>query len=192
MLAAGTSSRLGRPKQLLELGGKSVLQHVLDAAAASQLDEIVVVLGHAAQDIGARIRLPARTEIVLNHEYAQGQSASLRAGLRSAGLEAAAAVILLGDQPGVRPEAIEAVVQAWRAGNGPVVQACYQGRSGHPTLFARSVWAELAHIEGDEGARSVLTAHPEWRSTAEVGGPAPEDIDTEEDYARAKAAVRAR
>jgi molybdenum cofactor cytidylyltransferase len=188
VLAAGTSSRLGRPKQLLELGEKTVLQHVLDAAAASHLDQIVVVLGHAARDIAARIRLPGRTEIVLNHEYAQGQSASLRAGLRSAGREAAAAVILLGDQPGVRPEAIEVVVRTWRSGQGPVVQASYQGRPGHPTLFARSVWPELTHIQGDEGARSVLMAHSEWRSTAEVGGPAPEDIDTEEDYARAKAA----
>ena len=148
----------------------------------------MVVLGHAGGDIAARIRLPARTGIVLNYEYAQGQSASLRAGLRSAGPEVAAVVILLGDQPGVRPEAIDAVVQAWRAGNGPVVQASYGGRPGHPTLFARSVWAELAQVQGDEGARSILTAHPEWRSTAEVAGPAPEDIDTEEDYARAKAA----
>jgi molybdenum cofactor cytidylyltransferase len=165
-----------------------VLQHVLDTAAASYLDEIVVVLGHAGRDIAARIRLPARTAIVLNQGYAQGQSASLRAGLQAARLEAAAAVILLGDQPGIRPEAIDAVVQAWRAGNGPVVRASYEGRPDHPTLFDRSVWAELVQIQGDEGARGLLEAHQEWRTTAEVGGPAPQDIDTEEDYARAKAA----
>jgi molybdenum cofactor cytidylyltransferase len=188
VLAAGTSSRLGRPKQLLELDGRPVLQHVLDAAAASHLDQIVVVLGHGGRDVAARIRLPARTGIVLNRDYALGQSTSLRAGLQAAGLEATAAVILLGDQPGVRPEAIDAVVQAWRAGNGPVVRASYEGRPDHPTLFDRSVWTELIQIQGDEGARGVLEAHPEWRSTAEVGGRAPEDIDTEDDYARAKAA----
>jgi molybdenum cofactor cytidylyltransferase len=164
-----------------------VLPHVLDAAAASHLDQIVVVLGHGGRDISGRIRLPARTGIVLNRDYAQGQSTSLRTGLQAAGLEAAAAVILLGDQPGVRPEAIDAVVQAWRAGNGPVVRASYEGRPGHPMLFDRSIWTELVQIQGDEGARGVLEAHPEWRSTAEVGGPEPEDIDTEEDYARAKA-----
>jgi molybdenum cofactor cytidylyltransferase len=188
VLAAGTSSRLGRPKQLLELGGKAVLQHVLDAAAASRLDEILLVLGHAGRDIAARISLPARTGIVLNPEYAQGQSASLRAGLRALGPEAEATVVLLGDQPGVRAEAIDAVLWAWRAGEGPVVRASYEGRPGHPTLFDRSVWAELVQIRGDEGARGLLEAHPEWRSVAEAGGPAPEDIDTEEDYARAKAA----
>jgi molybdenum cofactor cytidylyltransferase len=188
VLAAGTSSRLGRPKQLLELGGRPALQYVLDAAADSSLDQIVVVLGHAAQDVSARIRLPARTRIVLNDEYAKGQSASLRAGLQSAGPEAEAAVILLGDQPGVRAAAIEAVVQSWRAGHGPVVQASYGGRAAHPTLFDRSVWPELARVRGDEGARSILAAHPEWHSTVEVGGQLPEDIDTEADYARVKAA----
>jgi molybdenum cofactor cytidylyltransferase len=165
-----------------------VLQHVLDAAAASRLDRIVVVLGHAAQDVAARLRLPPRSGILLNQEYAEGQSTSLRAGLQSAGPEAVAAVVLLGDQPGVRAEAIEAVVQAWRAGKGPVVQASYEGRPAHPTLFDRSVWSELGQVQGDEGARSILIAHPEWHSTVEVGGRPPEDIDTEEDYARVKAA----
>jgi molybdenum cofactor cytidylyltransferase len=172
----------------LDLGGRPVLQHVLDAAAGSGLDQIVVVLGHAAQDVAARLRLPARTRIVLNHEYAEGQSASLRAGLQSAGPEVMAAVILLGDQPGVRAEAIEGVVRTWRAGKGPVVQASYEGGPAHPTLFDRSVWPELAQAEGDEGARRILSVHPEWRSTVEVGGRPPEDIDTEEDYARVKAA----
>jgi molybdenum cofactor cytidylyltransferase len=188
VLAAGISSLLGRPKQLLELAGKPVLQHVLDAAAASGLGQIVVVLGHAGRDIASRISLPARTGIVLNPEYAQGQSASLRSGLRALGPEVAAAVVLLGDQPGIRPEAIQAVVQAWRAGSEPVVRASYEGRPSHPMLFDRSAWVELVQIQGDEGARGLLEAHPEWRSTAEVGGSAPEDIDTEEDYARAKAA----
>jgi molybdenum cofactor cytidylyltransferase len=172
----------------LELGGKPVLQHVVDAAAASTLDQVVVILGHAAQDVAAGIHLPAGAGVVLNPEFAEGQSSSLRAGLRAGGHEAAAAVILLGDQPGVRASAIEAVVQTWRAGAGPVVQASYGGRQGHPTLIDRSIWSELALARGDEGARGLLSAHPEWRSAAEVGGLPPEDIDTEEDYARVKAA----
>jgi molybdenum cofactor cytidylyltransferase len=188
VLAAGTSSRLGRPKQLLELGGKPVLQHVLDAADASPLDQIVVVLGHAAEEVAARIELPARTVVTLNPDYGEGQSTSLIAGLLAASAEAGAAVILLGDQPGIRPAAVAAVVKAWWAGAGPTVQASYQGRAAHPTLFDRSIWPELGRARGDEGARGLLAAHPGWRSVVAVNGPAPDDIDTEEDYARAKAA----
>lgn len=187
VLAAGSSSRLGRPKQLLDLGGSPVLQHVLDAAVAAGLDQIVVVLGHAAGDVAAGIRIPARAAIVLNPEFAQGQSTSLRAGLLAASPDAGAAVFLLGDQPGIRPEVIAEVVAAWRAGDGPVVQASYGGRGAHPTLFDRSVWEEVEKATGDEGARTVLAAHPEWRSSVEVGGPMPEDIDTEADYLRVKA-----
>jgi molybdenum cofactor cytidylyltransferase len=188
VLAAGTSSRLGRPKQLLDLGGKPVLQHVLDAAAASTLDQIVLVLGHGAEEVAAKVRMPARGATVVNLEFAEGQATSLRAGLRAANPDAAAAVFLLGDQPGIRPRAIGAVVAAWRAGSGPAVQAAYEGRPAHPTLFDRSVWPELEGAVGDEGARGVLAAHPEWRSAVEVGGSPPEDIDTEEDYARVKVA----
>lgn len=188
VLAAGASSRLGRPKQLLDLGGRPVLQHVLDAAAAAGLDQIVVVLGHAAGLVSAGIQLPDGAAIVLNPAFAEGQSTSLRAGLRAARPDAKAAVFLLGDQPGIRPEAIADVVAAWRAGAGPVVQASYGGRRAHPTLFDRSVWNEAEGATGDEGARTVLAAHPEWRAAVEVSGSVPDDIDTEADYVRVKEA----
>lgn len=185
VLAAGTSSRLGRPKQLLDLSGKPMLRHVVDAALASPLDEVLVVLGHAAPQVAAVLPASPRVRTVHNPRFARGQSTSVRAGLDAAG-SAQAAVFLLGDQPGVRPEAIEAVVQAWRGGAGPVVQASYGGRPAHPTLLDRSVWAEVASVVGDEGARTVLSRHPEWRTLVEVGGEPPEDVDTEEDYQRVR------
>jgi molybdenum cofactor cytidylyltransferase len=187
VLAAGTSSRLGRPKQLLEIEGKPLLQHILDAVATGPFDQVVVVLGHASEEIAARIHLPVGARIVVNPDFALGQSSSLRAGLRAASGETSAAVILLGDQPGVSPEAMRMVVEAWRAGDGPVVQAAYQGRNGHPTLLDRSVWPAAESAEGDEGARSILNRHREWRTTVEIGVPPPEDIDTEADYVRVKA-----
>ena len=96
-------------------------------------------------------------------------------------------MVLLGDQPGVEPGAIDAVIAAFRSGAGPVIQAAYSGRPAHPTLMARTVWAPLlAEIGGDEGARSALTRHPEWRSTVELGGEPPDDVDTEMDYERAR------
>jgi CTP:molybdopterin cytidylyltransferase MocA len=133
------------------------------------------------------VQAPARSRYVLNEDYAAGQATSLRAGLRSAHPESAAAVILLGDQPGVREGAVRAVVQAWLEGVGPVVQASYGGRGGHPTLVGRSIWPALASATGDEGARGLLGEHPEWRRLVEVGGDPPEDIDTQEDYERLRA-----
>jgi molybdenum cofactor cytidylyltransferase len=186
VLAAGTSSRLGRPKQLLDLGGRLVLQRVLDAALASSLDEVVVVLGHAAEEVRAALSIAERVRIAMNPDYREGQATSLRAGLRALNHDSEAAVILLGDQPGIRPDAIDAVIDTWRSGAGPIVQASYLGRPAHPTLLAREVWTELEGLTGDEGARTFITAHRGQRTLTEVGHAPPEDIDTEEDYRRAQ------
>jgi molybdenum cofactor cytidylyltransferase len=192
VLAAGISSRLGRSKQLEPVGGVPLLQHAVDAAATSRLDEMVVVLGARAAEIEAAVRWPPHSRRVLNERFAIGQSTSLLVGLDALGPEVEAAVVLLGDQPGIRPEAIDAVLAAHAEGKGPVVQATYAGRPAHPTLLARSVWPELASLAGDQGARSAIAAHPGWRTTVEVGGEPPPDVDTEEDLARLRAAFERR
>lgn len=184
ILAAGTSSRLGRPKQLLPLGDRVVLQHVLDAAAAAGLDETVVVLGHRADEVGAAIRLPERTRVTVNPEFQSGQASSLRAGLAALGPDVRAAVILLGDQPGLRAEVIRAVVGTYAGSGGAVVQASYGGRPGHPVLLDRRVWSEVSGVRGDIGARDLLGAHPDWIVLAEVPGDPPPDLDTWDDYRR--------
>ncbi len=89
--------------------------------------------------------------------------------------------MLLGDQPEVRPEAIRAVIAA--AADAPVVRASYGGVPGHPVLLARSLWPELARGRGDAGARGLIAARGERPALVEVGGAAPADIDTPEDYA---------
>jgi molybdenum cofactor cytidylyltransferase len=192
ILAAGSSQRLGRPKQLLELAGKPVLQHVVDAAVAARLDEVLVVLGHMATDIAGAVPPRDSVRIAVNPRHAEGQSTSLRTGLRAANVDSDAAVVLLGDQPGIRADAIEAVVRAWLDEGGPVVQASYGGHPAHPTLFERSIWQEIEGAIGDEGARGILGSHPEWRRLVEVGGVVPDDIDTEDDYARVRASFEGR
>lgn len=184
VLAGGTSSRLGQPKQLLELSGRPVLQHVLEAAGAAGLDEIVVVLGHVAEEVAAALTLPPGARTVVNPDYATGQASSLRAGLSALDTRSGAALILLGDQPGMRPADIRAVAAAYLAGAGPVVQGRYQGRPGHPVLFDRQVWPELAAVDGDKGARDVIKAHPDWVVRVDLDGEAPPDLDTLEDYDR--------
>jgi molybdenum cofactor cytidylyltransferase len=183
VLAAGTSSRMGRPKQLLPIGNEPILRTVVDRALASPLDEVVVVLGHRAEEIRSVLPADQRVRIVTNPRFAEGLSTSLAAGLNAAGPDVRAAVIMLGDQPGVRPDAVASVIEAFGRTKAPTVQATYEGRPGHPTLLSRSVWPEvLAEVTGDAGAAEVLRRHPEWRSVAEVGGPALQDVDTEEDY----------
>jgi molybdenum cofactor cytidylyltransferase len=180
ILAAGTSSRLGRPKQLLELGGKPALQHAIDLAASAGLDEVVVVLGHEAPRIRAAVRLPPFGRAVINPNYASGQASSLRTGLEAVDAGAEAAVILLGDQPGVDPRTIGEVLDAWRARGGGVARAVYGGTPGHPVIIGRDVFEAFASASGDDGGRAVLAGQE--IAVVEVDAPAPLDIDTWEQY----------
>jgi molybdenum cofactor cytidylyltransferase len=183
VLAAGRSSRMGRPKQLLELDGVTVLQHVLDTAAP-EVDEIIVVLGHEADAIGSSLLLPGGARVVVNPYYRSGQASSLQAGLRALGPETQAAVILLGDQPGVATDAVRAVIDAYDRTGGPMVQVWYRGRPGHPVLLDRGVWPEVEAIQGDLGARNLLADRPDRVVAVEMPGDPPPDLDTWEDYRR--------
>jgi molybdenum cofactor cytidylyltransferase len=192
VLAAGSSTRMGCPKQLLPLGDRPLLRHVVDAALASCLDEVVLVLGHRAREIERGLALPAggRVRVAVNSDYARGQSGSLRLGLRSTSRRAAAAAILLGDQPGVSARVIDRVVGAFRAAGGLAARPEYatvgkRRLPGHPVLLARRIWPELDELRGDEGARALLAARPEWLLAVEMEGEPPGDIDTPADYRRA-------
>jgi molybdenum cofactor cytidylyltransferase len=192
ILAAGASTRMGRPKQLLPLGDRCLLQHVIDAAAASCLDEIIVVLGHCAEEIRETLQLPARraVRIVVAVDYTQGQSASLRAGLRAVSPEARGAAILLGDQPQVTSQLINRVAQEYLRSESAIARPVYSdadgGRApGHPVVLARRIWPEVEKLEGDQGARALISTHPEWVSEVLIKGEPPVDIDTAEDHQRA-------
>lgn len=197
ILAAGASTRMGRPKQLLPLGHRPLLQHVLDEAAASSLNEIILVLGHRAQEIREAIQLPAgrRIRVAVNPDYARGQSTSLRLGLRSASPRAEAAAILLGDQPQITSRLIDRAAAAFRASRSPVVRPVYSdsgGRRtpGHPVFLARQIWPEVEKLRGDKGARALLSTHPDWLLEVPVEGEPPGDIDTWESYHRTVSAAR--
>jgi molybdenum cofactor cytidylyltransferase len=183
VLAAGTSSRFGRTKQLLELEGKPLVQHAVDAAAAAGLDEIVVVLGHDAGRVGASLRLPPSGRTVLNLGYEAGQSTSLVAGLDAADLESDAAVVLLADQPGITAEHLRALVDAFEAGRPLVVRLRFRDGPG-PALLSREVWDEARNLIGDTGAREIIAAHPGWVKEVVVDSDAPVDVDRPPDLDR--------
>lgn len=187
VLAAGASRRMGQPKQLLPLDGRPLLQHVIDAAAASRLGEIVVVLGHEAAAVRQAIRLPARARLVVNDRYADGQSGSLACGLAAAGSDPVAAAVLLGDQPRVGPTLIDTILAAFLAGTSAAVRPVWRDRSdrarpGHPVVLARRVWADVARLTGDRGARALFETHPDWVRELAIAGDPPADIDEPCDY----------
>ena len=184
VLAAGESTRMGTPKQLLELGGRPMLQHVVDAAVGAGLAPVIVVLGHEAGRVEAALELARSARAVVNPEYRSGQASSLRAGLDSLGDEVDAAVILLGDQPDVTPEIIARVVESWRASGLPIARACSGGAPGHPVVVDRSEWPAWRRLTGDEGARRLIARHPERAVDVDLAHERPSDIDTPADFAR--------
>jgi molybdenum cofactor cytidylyltransferase len=179
ILAAGESKRMGRPKQLIDLGGRTMLQRVADAALASSLAPVYVVLGHEAEAV--RASLAGRdVRIVLNPDYREGLGASVRVGVAALPDEVEAAMFLLGDQPGLSAAAIDALLaHAWPDG---IVAPLADGRQGNPTLFGRRWFGELARCSGDRGGRSVIAAHPEALRLVEVEADL-RDVDTPQDLA---------
>ncbi|MFT4038494.1 MAG: nucleotidyltransferase family protein [Thermomicrobiales bacterium] len=190
VLAAGRSSRLGRPKQLLDLHGQPLLRVTLDRVLAAHLDVVYVVLGHEAEAIRAAIAgLPV--QIIHNPDAAQGQSTSVLAGINAAATgDPEAVVFLLGDQPQIAPALIDALTARWRETGAGVVAPEYTDGIGNPILFDRRVLPDLASLTGDVGARDVVRAHKASGDIAlvPVPAPAPRDVDTEDDYAALLAA----
>jgi molybdenum cofactor cytidylyltransferase len=185
VLAAGGSTRMGRPKQLAGLGGRPLLAHVLGALAdGPPVDRVVVALGGAAGEVLERVEL-GRAEPLVVEGWAEGMGHVLASTLARAGDGWQAVVVLLGDQPLVAGAAVARVVEAWRAGAGPVVTATYGGRPGHPKLFDRSLLPDLLRLSGDAGARDLVAAHPEWVHRVEVGDLGSDaDVDVEADLER--------
>jgi CTP:molybdopterin cytidylyltransferase MocA len=177
VLAAGEGSRFGGPKQLAELDGRPLLEHVLAAVAAvPAVERFVLVLGAHADEIRARVDLHG-AEVVVCDTWAEGQAASLRDGLAALD-DVDGALILLGDQPGITPAAIEAVL-AHFDGTRPL-RAVYDGAPGHPVVMPRALIPRAIELQGDEGARELLEEAGVRR--IEVGHLCePADVDTPAD-----------
>ncbi len=176
ILAAGSSRRLGRPKQLLEIDGTPLVRCVVDRALSAGVHEVIVVVGNRSADVAAALA-GASVRTVLNPDYATGQASSLRVGVAALSEQVDRALILLGDQPHIPFEAIAGVA----VGPGPIRRAHYRGVPAHPVAFDRAIWDDLVTLDGDRGARDLLAAHPEWVQIVEIDGPVPQDVDTEDD-----------
>jgi molybdenum cofactor cytidylyltransferase len=184
VLAAGTSSRLGtQTKQLLPWHDTTMLGWVVRRVEASLLDEAVVVVGHEADEIRRHVALQ-RARFVEAADFQEGCTSSIRAGLEALHPQSEAVVLILGDQPGIEPETIAAVVQGWRHTQVPIVRVSYRGRSGHPMLFTKALFGQLKALHGDKGVWKLCDAHPEWVREVDIDRPYPGDVNTWEDYAK--------
>jgi CTP:molybdopterin cytidylyltransferase MocA len=178
LLAAGSGSRLGQPKALVDIGGQPLVTRGVTLLRDGGAAPVIVVTGATAVDLTGVIT-------VHNPHWATGMGSSLAAGLATAPDECAAAVVALVDQPLVGAAAVRRLIAAFRAGVGVAV-AAYDGRPRNPVLLARPHWAEVTALAaGDAGAREFLRAHPELVTLVECGDTGrPDDIDTSEDLAR--------
>jgi len=164
VLAAGRSSRFGANKLVATFHGVPLLRRVVEAARASRLRRVAVVLGHEPERVrGAIADLlePPACEAVINENYLQGQSGSVIAGLRAVGPEADAVLFLLGDQPLLTAGQIDELIAAYETSGRGIVYPSVRGKRRNPVLFARRFDAEILMLTGDAGARSIIHAHPE-------------------------------
>ncbi|HEX6746166.1 MAG TPA: nucleotidyltransferase family protein [Longimicrobium sp.] len=158
VLAAGASTRFGRNKLLIEIDGETLLHRAVRRAGEAGLDPVLVVVGHEAERAMAEIAdLPCRA--VHNPDFAQGQNSSVRAGIAAVPADAAAAVIILADMPFVTAEMIAALVDRFRATGAPLVISEYEGVHAPPTLYSRTLFAELAAVEGERCGKHVVKQH---------------------------------
>lgn len=182
VLAAGGSTRMGKPKQLLPVGDEPMLRRVTAAVCATGLAQVVVVIGaHWAIVRQALDGLPV--EVVRNEEWSRGLSTSLRTGLRALRPEIQAALIVLADQPALTPELLGALVNRYRATGAAVVAPVHHGRRGNPVLFDRALFSDLMAVEGDRGGRMLLARHEQEIEQVETEDAAVlMDIDTWQEY----------
>ena len=181
VLAAGGSSRLGRPKQLLPFGPATLLDHTVATARTCGFDQLLVALGGAADEVRARVDLSG-AEVVVNEGYGAGCSSSIAAAMEALDPRAGVLVLLLGDQPGVTCGTVAALL----AGRGDAALAVcrYDDGLGHPFCFSRELFATLRGLHGDKAVWKLVTepARPDAVARVSVEGPVPIDVDTWADY----------
>lgn len=184
ILAAGPSVRFGSPKQLIPWGSSTLLQHVIELVAETDVEAIWVVLGASAEEILDAVDF-GDAGIVENPEWEEGIASSLRVGLDAIARrgQADAALVVLGDQPLLDLEVVGSILERYESTGAAAVVPKYRYQRGNPVLIDRSLWSRVMSLEGDQGARTLLQAHPEWVEEVWFATPMPRDIDTETDAA---------
>jgi molybdenum cofactor cytidylyltransferase len=176
ILAAGESRRMGQPKQLLPFGNKTMLECVIDAFRSPKIDEIVVVLGHNAEEIAGKIKggrglsaptrpaahrevRPPKLRIVRNPRYQQGMFTSVQTGLRGLPKQATLVLVAVCDQPRLERETVEDLIDQFEKGRHEILIPVYGGRQGHPLLFRAAYAREILAMSESLTLKHFLASH---------------------------------
>lgn len=186
ILAAGNSSRLGQPKQLLEYQGKTLLQRTVDEVLSLNAAEVVVILGSNHAMISKETILNGTT-VLVNHRWQTGMASSIQAGIGHllANGKIESALLTLCDQPHVNCSLLAELIKTQQINGKPIVASAYEGTVGVPAVFSREMFPALLSLEGQEGAKKLIADNPQLLETIAF----PKgivDIDTLEDYRKLK------
>jgi molybdenum cofactor cytidylyltransferase len=190
ILAAGASTRFGRPKQLLRLKGRYLIEWVLEAALNARLKRVILVLGYAHQKIqqmlGKKLRHP-KLQIEVNPHYQDGQSGSLQHGLSCVSDTYPAVMFLLADQPFVDAVTLNSLLEQFWSTDKDICVPTFAGRIGNPCIFGNRFYPQIMQISGDIGARRIIHANPEQVQKVQLQNPHFFlDVDTHADFEKIK------
>ena len=192
LLAAGESRRMGQLKALLPWQGSTLLEHQVNALLEGGADQVVVVVGHRAPELEAKLDGNERASCTVNPDYLQGKTTSLKAGIRAAAEFQPGVILILNvDQPR-KPETIRELVQLHLAGGALITIPTFNGKGGHPILLAAGLLPEVEAIdEESQGLKGVTRRHEKSTARVELGTPdILWDLNTPEDYQAAVSAQK--
>ena len=182
LLAAGESKRMGKPKQLMPWHQGTILERAIDNLLESAVSEVVVVVGYQAEEV-VKVIATRPVAVAVNPDYEQGMSTSIAAGLRLIDDRAGAVMLALGDQPLIDSRTINRLLDEFPNHDKGIALPAYQGRRGHPVIFAIKYKAELLKLTGDAGGRQIIKDHPDDVLEVAVDSAGViTDIDTGDDY----------
>jgi len=182
LLGAGESKRMGKNKLFLSWGKRTILDHCLQALLRSMAKEVVVVINNRMEDIAHYLREKG-VKVVVNPDYKEGMSGSIRRGIRALDPKSDGILISLGDQPFIKTRTINALIEAFGKAEGKIIVPSFKGERGHPVIFHRKYEEELLRLKGDAGGKTIMIKHPEDVRIITVKSEGViRDIDIWEDY----------
>ena len=182
LLAAGESKRMGQPKLLLPFGNRTILEQTVDNLLNSRLNEVIVVVGHKAQEL--TLKLTNRpVKIVLNPVYHEGMGSSIAKGLSLVDDSCRAVMLVLADQPLIDSKTINLLIEVFLSHDKGIVVPVCRGRRGHPVIFTTKYRRRLQSLVGDIGGRQIIEEHEDDTFEAVIDSESINiDIDTTDDY----------
>ncbi|NLC76659.1 MAG: molybdenum cofactor cytidylyltransferase [Clostridia bacterium] len=184
ILAAGQASRMGSLKQLMPWGNKTILGRTVEIFQQAGAEPIFVIVGNQASEIKKKL---GDLDVIWVHnpDFEQGMSSSIHAGIRALSQETEAVLLALGDLPLLSADTVNKMVNTFRQGRHRILVPCYQGKTGHPVIFAKELFPKLLELRGDQGARRLIRENEEQVCYLEVDDPGIcLDIDDPQTYAK--------